>query len=181
MKADLGAVTFDPGKHFLRVVMQQGRVQLESDWNEQIAILVQGLRTLAADLIGPWGGSAGAFAVAPVGGSSGDFSLGAGHYYVDGIRVANEPAAGHTVSYLHQPYSPLASPEPLTPAGSDPDNYVAYLDVWERLITAAEDEGIREVALGGPDTAARTQVVWQGRVRRVDAAELSRLDRRGRA
>ena len=175
MKADLGAVTFDPGKHFLRVVMQQGRVQLESDWNEQIAILVHGLRTLAADLIGPWGGSVGAFAVAPIGGSSGDFSLGAGHYYVDGIRVANEPAAGHTVSYLHQPYSPLASPEPLAPAGSDPDNYLAYLDVWERLITAAEDEGIREVALGGPDTAARTQVVWQVRVGGFDAADLTGL------
>jgi hypothetical protein len=33
--------------------------------------------------------------------------------------------------------------------------------VWERVITYLEDDSIREVALGGPDTAVRTQVVWQ--------------------
>jgi hypothetical protein len=35
--------------------------------------------------------------------------------------------------------------------------------VWERLITSYEDSSIREVALGGPETAARTKVVWQVR------------------
>jgi hypothetical protein len=39
--------------------------------------------------------------------------------------------------------------------------YLAYLDVWQRHITALEDEGIREVALNGPDTATRTRTVWQ--------------------
>jgi hypothetical protein len=39
--------------------------------------------------------------------------------------------------------------------------YQVYLDVWERLITCVEDDSIREVALNGPDTAARTRVVWQ--------------------
>ena len=39
--------------------------------------------------------------------------------------------------------------------------YVAYLDVWERPIGALEDPVIREVALGGPDTAMRDQIVWQ--------------------
>lgn len=34
------------------------------------------------------------------------------------------------------------------------------VDVFERLVTSAEDDGIREVALGGIDTAARSQVVW---------------------
>ena len=36
-----------------------------------------------------------------------------------------------------------------------------YLDVWERLVTYVEDDAIREVALNGPDTSARTKVVWQ--------------------
>jgi hypothetical protein len=44
-----------------------------------------------------------------------------------------------------------------------------YLDVWERLITAVEDPSIREVALGGPDTAARAKVVWQVRGLPADA------------
>ena len=40
MKGDFTRNTFDPDKHFLRVLMQQGRVQLDSDWNEQAAILL---------------------------------------------------------------------------------------------------------------------------------------------
>ncbi|MET9561868.1 DUF6519 domain-containing protein [Streptomyces tauricus] len=41
--------------------------------------------------------------------------------------------------------------------------FVAYLHVWERAVTAAEDPTLREVALGAamPDTAARAKVVWQ--------------------
>ena len=53
MKADLSRQTFDPFKRFTRVLTQQGRVQLDADWNEQAAILLHQLRTLAADLIGP--------------------------------------------------------------------------------------------------------------------------------
>jgi hypothetical protein len=41
---------------------------------------------------------------------------------------------------------------------------VAYLDVWERLITYVEDDAIREVALNGADTAARSRVVCQVKV-----------------
>jgi hypothetical protein len=38
-----------------------------------------------------------------------------------------------------------------------------YLDTWERLVTASEDDDLIEVALGGPDTAARAQAIWQVR------------------
>jgi hypothetical protein len=41
--------------------------------------------------------------------------------------------------------------------------YRVYLDVWERLITQIEDDSVRESALGGVDTAARTKIVWQVR------------------
>ena len=53
MKADLTRNSFDPLKHFSRVLMQQGRVQLDADWNEQGAILLHALRKLAADSFGP--------------------------------------------------------------------------------------------------------------------------------
>jgi hypothetical protein len=164
MKADIGRVTFEPDKHYQRVVMQQGRVQLESDWNEQIAILLLGARRLAADLIGPWGGSPGAFEVEVLPDSKNDFSIGAGRYYVDGIPCENEPQPGTTVSYVSQPYFPVPDDELLTKPDTGQNHYLAYVDVWELLVTAAEDENLREVALGGPDTAARTQVVWQARV-----------------
>jgi Family of unknown function (DUF6519) len=92
MKADLTRRTFDPLKHFTRVLMQQGRVQLDADWNEQSAELLHYLRALAADLIGPHGGpddgsgktgfAISAFTTKP---DPPDFIIGAGHYYVDGI------------------------------------------------------------------------------------------------
>ncbi len=59
MKGDFSRDTFDKAKHFSRVLMQQGRVQLDADFNEQTAILLHYLRTLAADLIGPFAGSGG--------------------------------------------------------------------------------------------------------------------------
>ena len=48
-------------------------------------------------------------------------------------------------------------------------NYEVYLDVWEREITYVQDDSIREVALGGPDTAARAKRVWQVRLETPDA------------
>ncbi len=59
MKADLTRNTFDPFKHFTRVLLQQGRVQLDADWNEQTSILLKYLQALATDLIGPAGGPVG--------------------------------------------------------------------------------------------------------------------------
>src|SRR6266851_4459068 len=72
------------------------------------------------------------------------------------------PTLRRLITYLHQPdfvFSTKAnpnSPQPLPPGFSQ-----IYLDVWERAITYAEDDSIREVALGGPGTAARSKLVWQ--------------------
>jgi hypothetical protein len=48
-------------------------------------------------------------------------------------------------------------------AASGAGRYRVYLDVWERVITQIEDDSVRESALGGADTAARTKIVWQVR------------------
>ena len=65
------------------------------------------------------------------------------------------PKVRSVITYLTQP----DYPDP--PALAVNTEYLIYLDVWERLITYAEDDAIREVALGGPDTAARSKTVWQ--------------------
>ncbi|HEY9501102.1 MAG TPA: DUF6519 domain-containing protein, partial [Pyrinomonadaceae bacterium] len=57
-RADVSRDTFDASKQFSRVFLQQGRVQLDADWNEQGDIFSRYLRSLAADLIGPHGGNA---------------------------------------------------------------------------------------------------------------------------
>ena len=94
MKGDFSRDTFDSVKHFSRVLQQQGRVQLDADWNEQTAIVLHYLRTLAADLIGPFAGPQGSSGfeitrAAGVDGPKNDFTIGAGRYYVDGILCEN--------------------------------------------------------------------------------------------
>ena len=161
MKGDFTRNTFDQFRHFSRVLMQQGRVQLDSDWNEQAAILLHYLQTLAADLIGPFGGPEGenfafnGFKLTVSANNANDFAIGQGHYYVDGLLCENDR---NDVTYFNQ------SDYPLTDNKLPAKTYLAYLDVWERHITALEESAIREVALGGPDTATRAKVVWQLKV-----------------
>lgn len=153
MRGDFSRDTFDPVRHFSRVLQQQGRVHVDADSNEQSAILMHYLRTLAADLIGPFAGPTGnglGFAIGKV--EDGSFSIGTGRYYVDGILCENEQA---TTGYETQ------KDFPFPPDLKKGTGYLVYLDVWERHITALEDDDIREKALGGPDTATRTKVVWQ--------------------
>jgi hypothetical protein len=56
MKSDLSRETFDHLKHYSSVRMQQGRVQVDADWNEQAGITLYRIEREAADLIGGCGG-----------------------------------------------------------------------------------------------------------------------------
>ena len=175
-KGDFTSDTFHHLKHFSRVLMQQGRVQLDADWNEQGDILTYYLRQLASAIIGPYGGPHGHNGFEITKKDDGDFSIGIGDYYVNGILVRNNgidvdgiPVDGHDpyedslplplYTYLNQPY--YAKPDELP--FDDSQFYLVYLDVWEEQITFLEDSAIREVALGAnqPDTATRAQIVWQ--------------------
>ena len=55
MKGDFSRLTFDPKKHYRRVLMQQGRVQVDADWNEQEAINQFRAEIEARDVIGRCG------------------------------------------------------------------------------------------------------------------------------
>lgn len=152
MKGDFSRNTFDPQRHFSRVLMQQGRVQLDADWNEQASINLHYLRTLHVDLVGPHWGPVGHFKVGPITTAGDIFTVAPGHYYVNGILCEN--AAAQT--YTKQASFPLLESE-RNPTGT----FLAYLDVWERHITWLDETLIREVALGGPDTTTRAQITWQ--------------------
>lgn len=252
MTGDISRQTFDSRKHYSKVVMQQGRVQLDADWNEQQDILQHHIETGARDVIGSVGTSTNGsgFEVTFTYDRS-DLLISPGHMYVDGMLceleeeeaipvlsivkgrikvkladVDNSPCpfkkdhwieliykngqrlfdkngrpAGFikvtgvevdqekqevflstdwsnlnqgrdvfkvrpVVTYLTQPGYP--QPDPLITQLQTPDKtenkyvvFLAYLDVWQRQITALDDPGIREVALGGADTAQRTQTFWQ--------------------
>jgi len=134
--------------------MQQGRVQLVADWNEQVSILLHYLRSLARDLGSEhWGPTNDAEFKIQANGSK-DFRIGAGHYYVQGILCENNE---EKLTYTNQPDYPLNEAEKELNEGE----YLVYLDLWERHLTYIEDDLIREVALAGPDTATRAKIVWQ--------------------
>jgi len=90
---------------------------------------------------------------------------------VDGILCENylvdKDGKPLEVTYTGQTDYPLTK-EAMLEVGK---SYLVYLDVWERHLTYVEVEdvqgsviSIREVALSGPDTATRAQVVWQVKV-----------------
>jgi hypothetical protein len=150
MQGDITRSTFRPENHYDGVRMQQGRVQLDADWNEQVDIQQYRDHIIHADVIGSCGApkEGGGFALQP---QNGTLAATAGRIYVDGILCENEQAVALTA----QPDLPGFT----LPA--DAGLYLAFLDVWQRDITALDDPHIREVALGGPDTATRSRVVWQ--------------------
>jgi hypothetical protein len=164
MKGDFSRLTFDPAKNFSRVLMQQGRVTLDADFNEQGTIFLHALRTLTRDLFGQSGGPAdgGGFGLtlASTGTKlSQSLAISAGHYYVDGILCE---CSGVTYD-TQADYAP-ASDDPFAEWLQSPTEgkfFWLYLDVWERHVSWVEDDSIREVALDGPDTCTRSKVTWQ--------------------
>jgi hypothetical protein len=130
MRGDYTRDSFNPAKAFTRVLMQQGRVQLDADWNEQNSIVWHYLRTLTRDLLGPHGGPEKncGFAVVPAGDidtlgladgeqnrlrallkDPGDFLIGPGNYYVDGLRAVNKEYVRYAPSRYANPARPTSS------------------------------------------------------------------------
>ena len=213
MHADLTRLTFDPDLAYRSVVMQQGRVLLDAEWNEQAAIAAHHDEARAADLIGPAGGPAptdggpGPFAIVsladgstPSGAAWADLGVTPGHYYADGVLAESAPnpataaAARGAWPLADQPHLPAIGgaasggtsdpglPEP-DPAAGD-GRWAAYLDVFDHMVTADERPELLESALGGPDTAAREQTVWQVRVLGIadqTCGQLADIGRRSRS
>lgn len=159
MKGDFSKDTFNAKKHFHDVLMQQGRVLLDTDWNEQKEITNHRIETETTDVIGVAGApihndgfeiitvDAGGNPVSP----GVNIKISAGRFYVDGILCENE---ADVLFNLQPDFNGSNLP-------SVNGDYLFYLDVWQRHITWLEDSDIREVALNGPDTTTRSKTVWQ--------------------
>ena len=81
-----------------------------------------------------------------------NLSIQPGRYYVNGMLCELEARC----SYANQ--ADGGAGERLVPGA-----HLLYLDVWQRHISAFEAPAIRDVALGGPDTATRARTVAQVR------------------
>ena len=190
MRGDFTRDSFDRRHHYTRVLMQQGRVQLDADWNEQGAIAQHYARTLAADMIGPHGGPVAACGFEMVTDPAvvdsltdelglplaqarveelkgnidrGDFLIGLGRYYVDGLLCESDVPMTYS-EQLGYPFEDDTTLQQL----SGVNGVLVYLDVWERQVAGSESADILDVALGGTDTATRAQLVWQVKVHRGD-------------
>ena len=109
MKADFSRLVFDPARHDDEWLQQQGRVWLDSDWNEAALARLRLLELRLTDIVGPTGrpvpGSG--FRLAPDAG--GGLRIGAGRLYVDGVLCRNDTPT----AYSSQPDLPSAPALPL--------------------------------------------------------------------
>jgi hypothetical protein len=168
-------------KQYTGVYMQQGRLQLDSDWNTQVEITKRSIQAYVKDLIGGAAGSRGSgvpgksedrpvsqeiletgknFHISPIQNKK-DFKIAKGRIYVNSIlcELFNE------LNYTDQEDHPNALEVDLKEEGLQEEaKYIAYLDVWERHLTVLDDPDIGEVALNGLDSTTRTKTVWQVRL-----------------
>lgn len=170
MSGDFSRWSHEPWRSFESVLLQQGRVLTDADWNEGAAILLRRFQAGTLDTLGRAAvplETADAFRIALP--ASGQLTIGPGRAYVDGLLAENhgdprdawtpvlaEQAGKDPVDYGQQPFLP--DPPPLPTAGT----HVVYLKVWQREVTAVEEPRLIEPALG-IDTTARRQTVWQVR------------------
>jgi hypothetical protein len=153
MHGDITRSTFDPRRPRTSVRHQQGRVLLDAEWNEQRDIDLHDARSTRQDLLGrPVVSFADGEALSFGYQNESDLVLWPGTITIDGVRCTPDTEA-------------VAGELP----GID-GTYLAYVDAWERGVTALDDPSIREVALGGPDTTTRTELVAKVRFLPADDA-----------
>jgi hypothetical protein len=180
MPGDYSWRRFDKNKNYAPagLMTQQGRVQLDSDWNEFMDALDRRFRAQTLDIMGqcvvpndPTGNNIDGFKIG-ISADGKSLTIGPGRLYVDGILAENHGADPQqfdpvlaelrgtmAVDYLQQPFYPNP---PVLPAMSGPNvsPFLVYVDVWQREVTYLEDPGLIERAVA-VDTTARMQTVWQ--------------------
>ncbi len=151
MAADLARITYDPTRQYRSVISQQGRVTLEADSNEAAVIASEALRLETIDIVGPTGTPDDGYKVGS-GTGPGGVSIGPGMFYLGGWRLQRDTA----IDLSKQP-DWLDAPAATVAQG----NMVVSLLLTEQSVCAVEDQALREVALGGPDSAARARLMQQ--------------------
>lgn len=177
MPGDYSRKTFDSKKHYSGVLMQQGRVQLDADWNEEVEIEQHRTFTETIDVIGESGAPQKnpGFGIT-LAANGADLLISPGRMYVNGLLCELEP--DQAVTYRSQPYYPEPDLSdfavPTSPVTSPPNatilkdgSYIVYLKAWQKEVSYIDDPSIQEIALGEADTTTRLQTVWQVRLLKV--------------
>ena len=169
MTNDISKITFHPKKQYRKVRMQQERLLLDSEWNEELAMRHHQNNSLRSVVIGKTGvpHQNKGFQIERVKNND-DLIIHPGRIYVDGILCEIDSPT----TYFKQPYYPEPDASPFEwddffdPSQNKirqllPGAYLVYLDVWQREVNYLDDSDIQEVSLGEADTTTRLQTVWQ--------------------
>lgn len=190
MGADLSRIRLDPLRDHAGVVLQQGRVLLDADFNELVDVMDRRLRAAASDVLGRATVSSATPDAFRIEAAAGGLAIGRGRMYVDGLLAECHGAPGEAASGTPPgtppaplPFDPLMA-EPLggpgpvrydaqpylpqPPALPRQGRHLVYLDVWDRELTHVEQPALVDPAVG-VDASARRQVAWQVRVLAEDA------------
>lgn len=167
MNGDYSRITHDARDGDSAVLLQQGRILTDADWNEQSAQTQRRVQAEALDTIGRAGvpsETPDGFKIALSGGA---VSIGVGRMYVDGVLAENhglpadvwratlaELVGTVAVPYTAQPHLPQPPALPTT------GKVLVYLKVLRRELTAVDDPDLVEPALG-VDTTTRMRTIWQ--------------------
>lgn len=187
MSSDISRTDDSGRQHYKGVVMQQGRVILDRDFNALQEITEGRTDADALDFVGPCGTPDNGFAIdAIIPGSpplwvpppplsppishNRDFLISPGTMYVGGQRAVF-PRADYdkppiTYSYFDQP-DWIQPDEPNTDATLE----FVYLHLLEQEVSAVEDTDLKDVALGGPDTSQRLRLIKRVKRLKVDSGD----------
>ncbi|MEO3807258.1 DUF6519 domain-containing protein [Nonomuraea sp. B1E8] len=179
MQGDFTRWTFDPRKGYRSVLLQQGRVLLDAEWNEQTQITAQHDEVRTRDVVGQAGGpldGAGfdlvdASGAVPKDTAWADLRITPGRYYVDGVLVEAAPPADGGVGHelADQPYLRRVGDLPGLPEPPGNGGYAVLLDCFNQHVTADQVPRLLDSALGSTDTTTRARTVWQVRLVKVAA------------
>jgi hypothetical protein len=192
MPSDRSRRTDDLRDGYKEVVLQQGRVILDRDFNALQGLTGDQIAADALDVVGPCGTPDNGFEISlpqlsppgpplfsppdglgPPAREDFDFLISPGTIYVGGERAfLPGRQAGHaiTYSYYDQP-DWIDPPDPVgfeSPPGA---RELVYLELEEQEVSAVEDPDLLEVALGGPDTTQRMKLMRRVKREAVTSAD----------
>src|SRR5690554_452036 len=123
--------------HYNAVLKQQGRVQLDSDWNELISIVDHQRKTRTIDTIGQSGAPIhnSGFKIIHPGNGLQDLLITSGRYYVGGLLVETSPSSNLTIQSLSGNDRVMVDDTKIDGVSLAPDQ-------WVKIFTKEDPEGI---------------------------------------
>ena len=192
---DISRFVHQPQKHYAGVRLQQGRVVLDSDFNESAQLQEHDVQRALADLVGPRGSADFGFSIGQpfaldsrpdqslplrpgqtllhelvtLGGQSSEaynVTVRAGSMQLGGIRF--EVARAESIAFQRDFLQMRLGDLPAVAVATGDFRHFYYLHAWEQCVSAVEDEELFEPMLRGPDTSVRLR-----RMRRVQVVPVA--------